>query len=73
MIYEEKFKELKKLYDIDENCQIIINKGENQVVYQIVDENENQIWIDFNLIEKTFVVTFDFIGKNIFSNPIEEF
>lgn len=73
MTSEEKFEELKKIYNINETCQIIVNKGKNQIIYQVVDEDKNEIWIDFNLIEKTFIVTFDFKNENIFTNPIERY
>lgn len=62
---EKKFEFLKEDYDIDETCNIVINESERQVIYDIMDQEGNQLFIEFYPQLNEYVAAFngEFIGE----------
>jgi len=73
MTYLEKYEELKNEYEIDDTNNIIINKGNDQVVYDIQDDEGNSMLIDFNLIDRTYKIVFNTAENGVWFNPTESF
>lgn len=65
--YLNKFEELKKEYSIDENCVIVVNETKEHVVYDIRDEEDNSMFIEFYPILNEYTVVFndEYIGEGI--------
>lgn len=70
MTHKEKFEELKKEYNIDETCEVVINEGDNQVVYEIEDEEGNYIMFDFLLEDKSFRTIIDPVDSKLYEEEI---
>lgn len=48
-LFDNKFKEYSEEFNITETCMIIKNVSDEQIVYEVTDENNDSIIFDFNV------------------------